>query len=491
MNGVQPEIWDPESGRISPVALYDTSDGMTRIPLVLPPKASVFVVFRNGPLPRSNETVRSISRDGKMLLMAGARQAPPQVEILSAVYGKPGTPGHTRDAKADIQKLVENGETSFPVIKIAAMGGDPNPNVVKTLDLHYRINGKDEQVLLHDGDVVDFSAPRESSPALNAAGRPAPPKIEILSATYGKSAAPAHTRDARVDIQKLVDGGETSFPVVKIAMIGGDPDVNVFKTLDLHYRINGKEEHALLHDGDVVDFSVIGENPPATVETGANGKIHLFAAEPGNYSCLLASGETVTVTVSDVPEPVNLQGPWTVKFPDGWGAPSQVLLETLIPLNEHSDAGVRYFSGTASYHCEFDVPANRLAAGHRIELDLGDVAVMAGVTLNGQALGILWKPPFRLDVTASLRAGRNTLEIAVANLWVNRLIGDQQLPSDVERTRNGTLASWPPWLLEGKPSPTGRFTFTTWELWHKSDPLVASGLIGPVQLRTAVCQQIS
>jgi len=132
-----------------------------------------------------------------------------------------------------------------------------------------------------------------------------------------------------------------------------------------------------------------------------------------------------------------------------------------------------------------------LAANHRMELDLGDVAVMADVTLNGQPLGILWKTPFCLDVTSVLRAGQNTLEVAVANLWGNRLIGDQQLPSDAERNSDGTLKSWPQWLLDGKSSPTGRFTFTTHELWHENDPLVESGLIGPVRLRTIVCKRLN
>ncbi|MGH7980749.1 MAG: glycosylhydrolase-like jelly roll fold domain-containing protein, partial [Limisphaerales bacterium] len=188
--------------------------------------------------------------------------------------------------------------------------------------------------------------------------------------------------------------------------------------------------------------------------------------------------------------PITLQGPWTVKFPSGWGAPDQVQLDKLIAWNRHPDAGVRFFSGTASYHAEFDVPASLLTGRHRLDLDLGAVAVMAGVTLNDRPLGILWKPPFRVDATSVLRAGRNTLEIAVANLWINRMIGDQQLPADSDRARDGHLLRWPQWLLEGKPSPTGRFTFTTWELWHKTDPLVESGLIGPVRLLTAVCKPL-
>jgi (4-O-methyl)-D-glucuronate---lignin esterase len=393
ITGVKPEFWDPETGRISPVALYDTSDDITHIPIVLPPKASVFIVFRHNQSSALRRSVRSVSRNGETLLIAGGWQTASQVEILSAVYGKLGEPQHTCDVKAIIQNLIDNGETTFPVVKIAA--------------------------------------------------------------------------------------------------IGGDPDINLVKTLDVRYRSNGKEEHILLHDGDMVDFNVRGQNPPVTVETSADGGLLVCATKPGDYLCALSSGKTATIAIPNITDPIELQGPWTVKFPAGWGAPHQIRLEKLIAWNEHPDAGVRYFSGTASYHCEFDVPGELLAGDHRIELDLGGVAVMADVTLNGQHLGIIWKPPFLMDVTPSLRAGHNTLEIAVTNLWVNRMIGDQQLPPDADHNPNGTLKSWPQWLLAGKPSPTGRFTFTTWELWRKTDPLVESGLIGPVRLRTAVCKRIS
>jgi hypothetical protein len=397
ISGVQPEIWDPETGRISPVVLFDVSGGVTRIPLVLPPKASVFVVFRHDsssvPKPSSPvPSIRSISRNGETVLMAGGHQAPPKIEILSATYGKPGEPQHTRDATADVQKLVDNGELSFPVTRIAE--------------------------------------------------------------------------------------------------IGGDPDVNTVKTLAIDYRINGQEEHAQFEDGSTVDFSIQGEIPPATVEAAPDGALQICVTKPGDYLCALPLNEQVVLSIPNIPMPVQIQGPWTVTFPDGWGAPGEIKLDALVPLNGHSDAGVRYFSGTATYRCEFEIPAELLAANHRVELDLGKVAVMADVTLNGQRLGILWKTPFQLDVTSALQVGKNTLEIAVANLWVNRLIGDQQLPPDAERNANGSLKTWPQWLLDGKPSPTGRLAFTTWELWHKNDSLVDSGLIGPVQLRTIVCKRL-
>jgi hypothetical protein len=108
---------------------------------------------------------------------------------------------------------------------------------------------------------------------------------------------------------------------------------------------------------------------------------------------------------------------------------------------------------------------------------------MAEVTLNGQPFGVLWKKPFQVDVTRALRAGPNTLEVRVVNLWINRLIGDEQLPEDSPRNKDGrTVSEWPEWVLQGKPSPAGRFTFTSHRLWKKDDPLAPSGLLGPVIL---------
>ena len=120
-----------------------------------------------------------------------------------------------------------------------------------------------------------------------------------------------------------------------------------------------------------------------------------------------------------------------------------------------------------------------------IYLDLGRVCVIAEVKLNGRDLGILWHDPFRLDVTRQLRPGSNTLEVAVTNLWVNRLIGDEQLPADVDWDGK-PLAKWPEWLVNHQPRPSkDRITFTTWHHWQKDDALKPSGLIGPVLLRNA------
>ncbi|MDA8376444.1 MAG: glycosyl hydrolase [Planctomycetia bacterium] len=477
--GIQPELWDTETGKISPIPAYESSGGITRIPIIFESKVSVFVVFRHDKKRRSTPVIVSLSHDGKTILSAQPRLIPPKpldIKILNASYGVP----YSRKDRAIVQGLVNEGHFDFPVVKIAAIGGDPDPGVVKTLDIHYTVDGHKEHIVAHDGQNVRFK---------HVAGS----HIKITSVTYGVPATIKRvTKDVTQIVQKLVDTGTTHFPVVQIAAIGGDPDPNVVKTLDIHCVVDGHKSHIELQDGSWVSFADLGPafHPVVSLEAQDNGKLKIIATQPGRYDCVFASGKHSIINVSDIPKPVAITGPWSVKFPEGWGAPAEIKLDKLIAWNKHSDAGVRYFSGTAAYQTEFEIPAELVAPQRRIYLDLGKVAVMARVQLNDQDMGILWKPPFKLDVTSVLKPGRNSLNIQVTNLWINRMIGDQQLPEDCDRGPGGNLLRWPQWLLDGKPSPTGRFTFTTWQHWHKNDPLAESGLIGPVRMQIALCKDI-
>lgn len=164
------------------------------------------------------------------------------------------------------------------------------------------------------------------------------------------------------------------------------------------------------------------------------------------------------------PEPedravVTVSGPWTLRFPPGWGAPASVLWNDLGSWTGSQDPGIRYFSGTATYAAEFEVDEALLGGGRSLLLDLGSLREVAEVTLNGRNLGILWKEPFRTDVTGALRAGRNILEVKVTNLWNNRLVGD---------------------LLEPGHEPLARTNMVL-----KPRDLIPSGLFGPVTLRRA------
>ena len=218
-------------------------------------------------------------------------------------------------------------------------------------------------------------------------------------------------------------------------------------------------------------------------QSGANGELRVKAASDGTATFTTVAGKTLQAVAANVPAPLELTGAWTLNFPPHWGAPPSVTLGKLISWTEHPDNGVRYFSGTATYEKEIEISADRLLAGRELWLDLGAVKNIAEVSLNGRNLGVLWKPPFRVDLTAAAKPGVNQLEVKVTNLWPNRLIGDEQLPPDCEWDGK-RLKAWPQWLLDGKPSPTGRLTFTTWHHWTKDSALLESGLLGPVTLRT-------
>ena len=90
----------------------------------------------------------------------------------------------------------------------------------------------------------------------------------------------------------------------------------------------------------------------------------------------------------------------------------------------------------------------------------------------------------RSGIVVDARVGANALEIDVVNLWINRLIGDEQLPLDGNWKDFETLLQWPDWFTTGKPRPSGRYTFTSCRHYQKDSPLVPSGLLGPVKLQT-------
>ncbi len=150
---------------------------------------------------------------------------------------------------------------------------------------------------------------------------------------------------------------------------------------------------------------------------------------------------------------------WKLTFPPDLGAPAQIELPALQSWTDSPEAGVRYFSGTATYSQDFDVDPQWLAANPRVQLDLGRVREIAEASVNGRAVGgILWKPPFVADIKPALKPGKNHLEVKVTNLWPNRIIGDLQ------------------------PDATQKYTFVVYKPYKSDSPLTESGLIGPVEL---------
>jgi hypothetical protein len=190
-----------------------------------------------------------------------------------------------------------------------------------------------------------------------------------------------------------------------------------------------------------------------------DGGFLIEARSAGRVSLTAPSGSTTTVSVPETPPPIDLSGPWTVRFPAGWGAPEHAVFDSLGSWTDHPDPGVKHFSGTASYEKDIEIPAAFFEGTGRLELALGDVRELAEVLLNGQRLGVVWKLPRVVDITSAARVGANRLVVRVTNLWPNRLIGDQLLPEAERLTRTNIT----------------KFT-------RESAQLV-SGLLGPVQVR--------
>jgi hypothetical protein len=313
----------------------------------------------------------------------------------------------------------------------------------------------------------------------------APPSVlTIRSANYGPPNDVRRTVDVTKKISSRIENGKLKLR--NFEQLAGDPAPGVVKLLRVEYELDGKSGVAMASDGEELRIPAPDEHLPPFELRDNGGKLELRAWKTGGYRVALSDGRTPALAIASVPAPQTIAGPWSVEFPAGWGAPAKITLPQLASWTEHSDPGVKYFSGTATYRTAFQSAIHNSKS--QIILDLGRVEVIAEVWLNGKALGTLWKPPFRCDVTDTLRDGENDLEIRVTNLWPNRLIGDEQFPDDCVLKgawRGGGIRAWPDWILKNQPRPEPRRqTFFTWKHWAKDDALLPSGLLGPVTLNT-------
>ncbi|HEX4265126.1 MAG TPA: glycosyl hydrolase [Verrucomicrobiae bacterium] len=310
------------------------------------------------------------------------------------------------------------------------------------------------------------------------------PKLEIKHAVYSANDG-AGEMDVTAKVAEAAHEGQYDIPANN-DFFDRDPTPNHVKALHVDYLLNGQPGHATAQENEMLLLPVnvnTGALPPWQVSVAADGAPVVKAWDNGSIELKTAAGNVFHMSAMGLPTPTEIVGSWNLQFPPNWGAPPAVTLDKLISWTDHTNSGVRYFSGTAIYEKELEISAERLTKGRELWLDLGVVKNFAEVSLNGQPLGTLWKPPFIVNITAAAKSGANKLVVKVTNLWPNRLIGDEQLPPD-RQWDGDQLKGWPQWLLEGKPSPTGRFTFETWRYFSKTSPLLESGLIGPVKLRT-------
>jgi len=328
--------------------------------------------------------------------------------------------------------------------------------------------------------VVSATFSRDSAPA------PAKQELTIKSARYESLDTPQGA-DVTAKLSGMISGGTLKL-VVANRVLDCEPAPMHKKQLRVEYVLNGEPMEKTVQENDTLEISQPAASgpPPLELVSNADGRVSLIASVPGGVELKTSAGKTVKLEAGNIPKPLKVSGPWELNFPLNWGAPAKVILPELISWTDHPDQGVKYFSGTATYFKEVEIPEEMFGKGNTIWLNLGRLKNLAEVSVNGKPLGVLWKPPFRADITAVAKPGKNKLEIKITNLWPNRLIGDEQLPPDCEWSPNGAIKEWPQWLLDGKSSPTGRLTFTTWHHWTKTDKPLTSGLLGPVTVSAAV-----
>lgn len=229
---------------------------------------------------------------------------------------------------------------------------------------------------------------------------------------------------------------------------------NQAEQFDAHFRVTGKAPdiwRADLASIEPVSYRIQDDTTIVPLEMAAEDSFFVIfrnaASVPGR-----------TVEQQSVKAIADIDGPWTVTFEPGRGAPRSASLARLESLSEHSQPGIRYFSGVAAYSRIIETPESHVA-DQPLLLDLGEVGDIAEVWVNGELAGTAWRSPYRVDIGPYMKLAHNELEIRVANLWVNRLIGDAQPGADP-------------------------ITFTGTPAYTAEAPLRPSGLIGPVRLMT-------
>lgn len=222
-----------------------------------------------------------------------------------------------------------------------------------------------------------------------------------------------------------------------------------YTTVKASFRVNGLRPQ-IWHpeDGRIEDVSyemVDGRTVVTLMMVPDDALFVVFSGKGAGKHIVPATEETIVAKVDS---------PWTVKFQEKRGAPESATFVTLQSYTESADPGIKYFSGVASYQNSFRADA----VEGTVIIDLGKVCDLAEVWVNGKYCGTAWKEPYFVDITSAVKEGENTLEVKVANVWVNRLIGDEQPGAK-------------------------RITYTDARgAYNAGSPLNPAGLLGPVRL---------
>jgi len=285
-----------------------------------------------------------------------------------------------------------------------------------------------------------------------------PMDVEFVGAPADADLNYIHRRDGDVDIYFVANRAPHSVQVDVVFRVDG-------KLPEIWDPLTGEMRAATAYRVDGHPAPVASDAPEAGKLPARRTTVPLEFAPCGSLFVVFRKpAETGTAPTAKRNFPrwaphYELAGPWTVRFDPRWGGPASALFPELTSWTKRPEPGIKFYSGTATYEKSFDCPESLGTSGRRLALDLGQVKMLAEVRLNGKNLGVLWVPPFRVDVTEAIRARGNRLEIDVVNFWPNRVIGDQSLPEEQRLTR------------------------TNIRKLTQETPLLESGLLGPVTIQ--------
>jgi alpha-L-rhamnosidase len=186
------------------------------------------------------------------------------------------------------------------------------------------------------------------------------------------------------------------------------------------------------------------------------GALEAWVSDACERTLRTRSGRSLKISTQDVPKPIDLEGPWTVQFPDRKGVLLSFKFPQLRSWTHHTDPDIKFFSGTATYDKMFALSPKLLRGNSRFFLELGEIANLARVRMNGQDPGVLWKPPiwagdYKGDEDWSEPSGNRShqhLEEPSDRRCGKATVRTMDLVAELQRAvkwRHGAIAGRPTW----------------------------------------------
>ncbi len=455
VKGMQPELWNAENGSITEVLMYETTEHGIRIPMEFTPGGSWLVVFRK---PLTGKGIRSLLQDGNILAATHPYVVPEATQwkrvrqtFSIEVWIKP-----------DSYAMPGKGYVVFPAEGEVVYGKGITTAGIAAGQNVIRICERSKGAAYFSKDVVAVYAPVSGWTHVVAVYNNGVPALYVNGKLAGQAPAGDH---------------------VVVPGLGTKPTGELQSGVFEGNATEPKLYHEALSPQKIVAQYTAGLPAPALpggmVLSGESGRMKAVFRENGDYRI---DGRQLSVTDKCAAHIVT--GSWQLFFEAGRGAPAGITLPELKSLRNHPDFNVRHFAGVVTYEKGVHISADMLQKGKRVLLDLGRIEVVASVHINGKDAGLCWKEPYQTDITPFVHTGENKLRIQVATLWPNRQIGDEYLPAENKYSSSNYITALPDWLVQNKENAGQRISFSSWNNYKKEDPLLESGLLGPVRLLT-------